>query len=93
MTRRRRPSPQARRVLETLVIAPRLWRNANDLARDTGLTSGTLYPMLRRLRDRGWIETRWRHDGDADTPLHQVCRLRPAGVRVALSLAASEPEG
>ncbi|WP_456717206.1 MULTISPECIES: PadR family transcriptional regulator [unclassified Bradyrhizobium] len=30
-----------------------------DIARDTGIRSGTLYPMLARLEDAGWLKSEW----------------------------------
>src|SRR5690242_2462836 len=34
-----------------------------DIARETKLASGTLYPILMRLEKHKWIESRW-EDGD-----------------------------
>lgn len=31
----------------------------SDIARITGLASGTLYPILMRLEDAGWLKSRW----------------------------------
>lgn len=30
-----------------------------QLSRSTGLKSGTLYPLLDRLEEVGWVESRW----------------------------------
>jgi PadR family transcriptional regulator, regulatory protein PadR len=35
------------------------WRYGYDLSRETGIASGTLYPILIRLSGRGLLEARW----------------------------------
>ena len=40
-------------VLTALCARPQTWRHGYDIARETGLKSGTLYPILIRLADRG----------------------------------------
>jgi DNA-binding PadR family transcriptional regulator len=30
-----------------------------DVIRSTGFASGTVYPILRRLEDEGWLTSRW----------------------------------
>ena len=42
-----------------------------DIARSTGLASGTLYPILLRLEQAGWVESRW----EAGNP-HKLGRPR-----------------
>ena len=58
MTGRRRFSPQALAVLAALCAAPGAWHHGYGIARDTGLSSGTLYPILIRLADRGLVAAR-----------------------------------
>jgi DNA-binding PadR family transcriptional regulator len=41
------------------------WRHGYDLSKETGLKSGTLYPLLMRLAERGWVEA---HGGAAEMP-------------------------
>ncbi len=38
---------------------PSAWRHGYDLARETGLKSGTLYPILVRLADRESVQACW----------------------------------
>ncbi len=40
--------------------SPRRWRYGYDLSKETGLKSGTLYPLLIRLSDQGLLEAEWR---------------------------------
>jgi len=37
-----------------------------DLVTNTGLPSGTVYPVLGRLLKRGWVESRWEDQRTAD---------------------------
>src|SRR5689334_2006440 len=77
-----RLSPQTVVVLHAFLQAPREWRYGYDISRDTGLKSGTLYPILMRLSDRELVETCWETTG-AGTPPRHMYRLTPAGVRSA----------
>jgi PadR family transcriptional regulator PadR len=42
-----------------MLDAPREETYGFELTRAAGLPSGTVYPILRRLEDRGWIVSRW----------------------------------
>ena len=42
-------SPQTLRLFAALLAEPARWRYGYDLSRETGLASGTLYPILMRL--------------------------------------------
>jgi DNA-binding PadR family transcriptional regulator len=47
------------KVLSALVADPDGQRYGLDLMGTTGLPSGTLYPILQRLRDAGWVDSAW----------------------------------
>jgi DNA-binding PadR family transcriptional regulator len=85
--RQRGWSPQAIRLLLELAAAPRTWRHGYDLAKETGLRSGTLYPLLMRLSDQGLLDAEWREPDRAGRPARHVCRLTPYGLTVARDLA------
>ncbi len=68
MARRAEFSAQALLVLAALCAEPRGWRHGYGIARDTGLKSGTLYPILIRLADRGLVEARWEEGRPAAAP-------------------------
>ena len=53
MSRRTVFSAQALAVLAVLAARPSAWPHGYDLARETGLMSGTLYPILVRLAREG----------------------------------------
>jgi len=57
--RNRPPSAQAISVLRTLAADPARWRYGYDLVTEVHLKSGSLYPILVRLADRGLLETSW----------------------------------
>jgi hypothetical protein len=54
-----RLSPQTLRVLERFIERPTAWRYGYELSRETGLKSGTLYPILMRLAKYSLLETKW----------------------------------
>jgi len=57
-------------VLAALLQLPSHWQYGYDLSRRTALKSGTLYPILMRLTERGWLETKWEFDDDGGRPRH-----------------------
>jgi PadR family transcriptional regulator, regulatory protein PadR len=74
-------SAQTLSVLASLCAQPSRWCHGYSLARQTGLTSGTLYPILIRLAARGLVEASWQ---DEPRPGARVARARPGVVaRVA----------
>jgi DNA-binding PadR family transcriptional regulator len=77
-------------VLAALNANPLMWRHGYELAKETGLRSGSLYPILVRLADRGYLETRWEQDQPQGRPRRHLYRLTAEGsVRAA---AAAQPE-
>src|SRR5437868_4568278 len=80
-------SPQTRAVLAALYQAPTSWRHGYDIARQTGLAFGTLYPILARLADRGFLETRWEADPPEGRPRRHLYRLTAQGTARAVELA------
>ena len=81
-------SPQTRAVLAALSSQPQAWRYGYDLARDTGLKSGTLYPLLIRLADQGFLEAEWRQPLQPGRPPRHAYRLTEAGLRLSADRAA-----
>jgi PadR family transcriptional regulator, regulatory protein PadR len=67
-------------VVTALCSQPRTWRHGYDLARETGLKSGTLYPILIRLADRGLLESCWEDEQPAGRPRRHLYRLTSAGL-------------
>jgi DNA-binding PadR family transcriptional regulator len=44
-----------------------------------GLSSGTLYPLLARLAEDGWLESRWEESEHPGKPRRQLYRLTATG--------------
>jgi DNA-binding PadR family transcriptional regulator len=92
----RRFSAQTLALLGALEEDPTVWRHGYELAKETGLKSGTLYPVLIRLADRGLVEARWEDEQPAGRPRRHLYRLTPDGLaaaRAALSEARSRRQG
>ena len=91
MTRSRKPSPQAIRVLEALAVDPTRWRYGYDLATEVHLKSGSLYPILIRLADRALLETSW-ESGPPGRPPRHLYRLSPTGRDYVAALEVARAE-
>jgi DNA-binding PadR family transcriptional regulator len=93
MSRRTAFSAQALAVLAALAARPPDWRHGYDLARETGLKSGTLYPILVRLADREIVQACWEEGEPAGRPRRHLYRLTSYGLATATAAlaAASAP--
>src|SRR6187399_3734870 len=89
MPRNRRPSKQMLMLLEALSAKTQQWRHGYDLMKETGLSSGTLYPLLMRMADKGLIESEWRQPAQPGRPARHAYRLTAAGI--ALARANADP--
>src|SRR5437763_16472418 len=85
MPRNRRPSKQMLKLLEALSVGGRQWRHGYDLMKETGLQSGTLYPLLMRMTDQGLVEAEWREPTQPGRPPRHAYRLTAAGLAFALA--------
>jgi PadR family transcriptional regulator PadR len=72
-------SAQTVRLLRALGRQDRRWRYGYDLGKETGLKSGSLYPILIRLADRGLLETDWESEPPRGRPPRHLYRLTSAG--------------
>ena len=84
-------SAQTLAVLAELCATPSQWRHGYGIARDTGLKSGTLYPVLIRLADRGLVEARWEDEQPAGRPRRHLYRLTAEGLAAAEGALARAP--
>ena len=75
----RRPSAQTIAVLAALLDSPTTWAYGYDLSMRLGIPSGTLYPILMRLHDRGRLETRWSDSATRGRPPRHMYRLTEGG--------------
>lgn len=90
MSRMRRPSPQTMAVLFSLTDEPASWSYGYDLCRLLELKAGTVYPILIRLANRGYVETAWEQDVPPGRPARHLYRLSPAGRQLVSQLRQSE---
>ena len=81
-------SVQTLAVLADLCATPSQWRHGYGIARDTGLKSGTLYPVLVRLADRGLVEACWEDEQPAGRPRRHLYRITPEGFAAATTALA-----
>ena len=81
-------SAQTLAVLSALLSKPSGWRYGYDIAKETGLRSGTLYPILIRLADRGLVESCWEAEQPAGRPRRHMYRLNAEGVVAARAAPA-----
>jgi len=56
-----------------------------EIARSTGLASGTLYPILFRLERSGWLSSHWEeiNPSDVGRPRRRLYRLTGLGESAA----------
>lgn len=66
------------------------WRHGYDLLKDTGLSSGTLYPLLMRMSDNGLVEAEWREPAKIGRPPRHVYQLTASGFALAVELAGED---
>jgi PadR family transcriptional regulator, regulatory protein PadR len=81
-------SPQTLSVLAVLHEQPSAWQHGYALARQTGLKSGTLYPILIRLADRGLVEACWQEEPVPGRPRRHLYRLTADGLASATAALA-----
>lgn len=95
MRRPRRPSPQMCLLLNALAAQAPRWCHGYELMRETGLLSGTIYPLLMRMTDQGLVEAVWQAPEHPGRPPRHAYRLTAAGVQLANAQAeiAAERRG
>jgi PadR family transcriptional regulator, regulatory protein PadR len=93
MTQSRKLSDQTLVLLNVLLVQPRKWRHGYDLSRDTGQKSGTLYPILMRLCERGLLESKWEESSEPGRPPRHMYKLTSAGGALAKEQSAAIEAG
>jgi PadR family transcriptional regulator, regulatory protein PadR len=73
------------KVLSALLEEPDRFRYGLELMAATGLPSGTLYPLLRRMQDAGWVTAEWERLDPvaAGRPARRYYRLTAEGIQRA----------
>nr|WP_246461279.1 PadR family transcriptional regulator [Nocardia transvalensis] len=62
-----------------------------DLSKSTGIKSGTLYPMLVRLEEAGWLESGWEVAEVEGRPRRRFYKLTTDGLQGAYQVLRSLP--
>jgi PadR family transcriptional regulator len=87
----RRRSLQTRIVLQAFTDMPSEETYGYALSKATGLPSGVVYPILRRLVDEGLLTARWESvDGRDEVRRRRFYRLTGEGRRVATAEPVDE---
>ena len=81
MSRPRKLSLQSLAVLDALAYRPADWLYGLELAKLTGLKSGSLYPILIRLADRALLQSRWLQPAEPGRPPRHAYRITADGLR------------
>ncbi len=63
-----------RKVLEVFLKNPGEEIFGNAIGEETGLKPGTVYPILRRLNEAGWLDFRWEERDDRSSPQGRPAR-------------------
>jgi PadR family transcriptional regulator PadR len=90
MARKPNSSPQTRDLLGVMIRKPRTWHYGYALSSETGLSSGTLYPLLMRLSDQGLLESHWLEAERPGKPPRHAYRLTREGLAFARTVVESE---
>jgi DNA-binding PadR family transcriptional regulator len=70
-------------LLRALSARAQQWRHGYDLMKETGLLSGTLYPLLMRMTEQGLVESEWREPALPGRPARHAYRLTLDGLALA----------
>ncbi|MFB7243032.1 PadR family transcriptional regulator [Streptomyces populi] len=58
------------------------------LSKECGRPTGSIYPILARLEEAGWVASRWEESAIEGRPRKRLYRLSPDGLIAARSLLA-----
>src|SRR5579859_449016 len=88
-----RLSRQTLAVLEALLVRPGEWHHGYSVSQQTGIPSGTLYPILMRLEKLHWLETEWEAAKTPGRPPRHLYRLTGAARSGRATNCARRPRG
>ena len=89
--RNRPPSQQTFAVLDAVANAQQEWSYGLEISKATGLKSGSLYPILMRLNERGMLDSCWLEPERPGRPPRHGYRLTAKGAET-LREAQQHPE-
>jgi DNA-binding PadR family transcriptional regulator len=70
-------------ILAAMAESGSRWLHGYDLCRQGGIKSGTLYPLLIRLEEHGYLEAEWHAPAEPGRPPRHAYRLTAAGRALA----------
>lgn len=71
-------------------LSDRQWHHGYDLMKETGLLSGTLYPLLMRMTEQGLVVAEWREPAQPGRPARHAYRLTAKGYSLGRDVALSD---
>ena len=86
------------KVLKELIACPLKGISGAEIARATGLASGTLYPILFRLEKSAWLQSEWEDANPSEMKrprkrLYRVTALGEIESRSAFRELMPDPKG
>ena len=75
-------------LLSAMSVKSQEWRHGYDLMKETGLLSGTLYPLLMRMTGKGLVEAEWQEPTQPGRPARHAYRLTADGIALARAVEA-----
>lgn len=89
-----RITTQTLSILSVFLTSPEQEIAGTDIARKTGLKSGTLYPALFRLERATWLRSEWEEGAPAELgrPRRRMYLLTPKGAEQARSICVKVSE-
>ena len=87
MARKPNTSVQTRQLLSAMLRQPRTWQYGYEISKQTGLKSGTLYPLLIRLSDQGLLDSQWQEPEHPGKPPRHAYKLTASGLALAREMA------
>lgn len=91
MQRVRQPSAQMLKLLHSLAATAPRWTHGYDIMTETGLLSGTLYPLLMRMAEQGLLESEWQPPAKPGRPARHGYRLTARGLSLAAAVEEAGP--
>lgn len=80
-------------VLEVFLNGPQAEHYGRELTEQTGVGSGTLYPMLNGWADAGWLQARTEEDAHPGRPARRYYSMTEDGEQKAQALLSARQPG
>ena len=86
---------QGMRVLQVFINKHDAQISGADIQLLTGLSSGTLYPILFRFEQAGWLSSRWEQvdPSEVGRPRRRLYRILPTGISKATEVLGMFAQG